>query len=123
MDPLPRPGPPLSPLALSARRAGEALVVSVAGELDSATTPELEALLDRHRLPVPRHLVLDLAGITFVSSAGVNLLVEMADAPAHGPALHLAGMQNRVVSRLLEITGLTGVFCLHPTVEDALAEV
>lgn len=123
MDPLPLPGSARSPLVLSARRAGDALVVSVAGELDAATTPELEAQLDRHRLPAPRHLVLDLTGITFASSAGVNLLVEIADVPAHGPALHLAGTQNRVVSRLLEITGLTGVFCLHPSVEDALAEL
>ncbi|MBW0093640.1 STAS domain-containing protein [Pseudonocardia sp. KRD-184] len=122
MDPLPRTGTPGPPLALGARRAGEVLVVSVAGELDAATTPELQALLDRHRLPAARHLVLDLGGVTFASSAGVNLLVEIADAPAHAPALHLAGTENRVVSRLLEITGLTGVFCLHPTVDDALRE-
>ena len=54
------------------------LVVTATGEIDLASAPGLEreifAALDRH----PSLLVVDLAGVAFVDSSGVNALVQAA---------------------------------------------
>jgi anti-sigma B factor antagonist len=53
---------------------GDRLLV-VQGELDIATAPELVAMLERMR--VHRHpVVLDLAGVTFMDSTGLTMLMD-----------------------------------------------
>jgi ABC-type transporter Mla MlaB component len=82
--------------------------VRVRGPVDPATTPRLRAALQASGRGGVR--VLDLSGVTGLTSAGVRLLHELAAAdsdlrivappyrPAHG-VLRLAGLGDRVVAR------------------------
>jgi anti-anti-sigma factor len=87
---------------------GEA-VVSVCGELDMSTAPELSRsladVLDQH----PRDLTLDLAGVEFIDSTGLTLLVRASmDVKAHEGTFHLRHPRPPV-RRVLEIVGLDGL--------------
>src|SRR4051794_41350313 len=73
------PGGPRMTLTLSSRRSGGATVVKLAGDLDAASAVELRMyVLD---LVAKRHpvVVLDLADVPFIDSAGCRALV---DAPS-----------------------------------------
>lgn len=55
--------------------AHDVCVVTVAGELDMVTTPLLEACLRNQLRTTPRHLVVDLQQVRFLSSSGLNCLL------------------------------------------------
>jgi len=57
---------------IDAARAG-AVTVKLEGSLDTATAPELERQLAPVLLTPPKDLVFDLAGLKFISSAGLRV--------------------------------------------------
>ncbi len=94
-------------------------VVEVAGELDMATAPVVEEFVRLRLHDVVRTLVLDLSGVTFLGSTGINLLIELRTAcEAAGTALQLVA-SSKVVLRPLELTELTGHFTFIPAVGEA----
>ena len=52
------------------------VVVTVGGELNMVTAPMLDAALNE--LTLAKRIVLDLSGLSFMDSCGVNLLLERA---------------------------------------------
>lgn len=90
-------------------------IVTIRGEIDVATSPELHETLD-HVLERGAQLVtVDLSGLTFIDSSGLGVLVGTHKQlrEAGGDTIVLRGMQEPV-RRVFEITGLTKLF----TVED-----
>jgi anti-anti-sigma factor len=61
--------------SVSRRRAGDAIVVAPAGEIDLATIEVLDAEVGA-ALTDAEHLVLDLREVTFIDSAGLRLVLE-----------------------------------------------
>jgi anti-anti-sigma factor len=61
--------------SVSRRRAGDAIVVAPAGEIDLATVDALEAGIEA-ALAEAGYLVLDLRAVTFIDSAGLRLVLE-----------------------------------------------
>ena len=119
--------PPVGPgglnLDLRCRRIGDdVIVVSVAGELDLATAPQLRAYLVDNTASHPTHLVLDLSAVTFLASHGIGLLIEARSGSdeIHGE-LHLTGVTtNRRVRRVLQVTGLLATFDIHDDEDELL---
>jgi anti-sigma B factor antagonist len=100
-------------LELTCRQVGDdVVVIAIAGELDVFTVPQARAYLQDKTAARPCHVVLDLAGVRFMGSHGVSLLVDARDEREglHGQ-LHLTGVsENRPVQRTLDVTGLTSLF-------------
>jgi anti-sigma B factor antagonist len=100
--------------------AGGAQVCVLAGDLDIENlTPAAQALaaLVAQR---PRAVVVDLSGVGFCDSSGLNLLLRTRlAAEEEGVALRLAAVPPTVM-RVLELTGAHTVFSLHASVESAL---
>ena len=118
-DSAPRPGPVID-LALTAGVDGTS-VLAVAGEVDSLTAPDLrDALGAALAAPDCRRLVLDLSGVTFLSSAGMSVLLNAReDTRSRSVELRLIGLaDNRAVRRPLEVTGMLGLFHPHPDGRD-----
>ena len=94
-------------------------VMTVTGEIDVYTAPQLrqkiiEVLLDRKF-----RIVLDLEGVDFIDSTGLGVLVgALKRARAHDGSVSLVCTKMNIL-RVFEITGLTKVFSMHPTVEAA----
>lgn len=100
-------------LELTCRQVGDdVVVIAMTGELDMVTAPQARAYVQDKTAARPRHVVLDLAGVRFMGSHGVSLLVDARDQREglHGQ-LHLTGVSgNRPVQRALDVTGLTPLF-------------
>jgi anti-sigma B factor antagonist len=93
-------------------------VVSVAGELDVATSGCLRDLLsDLRARGIGDHLVVDLTACSFVDSTGLGVLVT-AQRVAKA-RLNLVLTRPELI-RLLQLTALDLVFAIHPTREAAL---
>lgn len=95
------------------------VVVTVRGELDAATVPQLRAsfaeLVDEQQVLC---LVVDVGGLTFIDSAGVHALVEASETlRRRGGELALSGVTAGTF-KVLDVCGLGSVL-LPP--DDRLA--
>ncbi|MEU4744436.1 STAS domain-containing protein [Actinosynnema sp. NPDC023658] len=95
------------------------VVVEVAGELDTATTTSAEDFVLRRLGSGVRTLVLDLSGVTFLGSTGINMLITVRAACARtGTALRLVA-NTKVVLRPLQLTDLVDQFDIVTAVSEA----
>lgn len=107
-------GTSANPLTLvQVRVASDHFVLAVTGEVDIATSGELDhALTDLLRRWAPHHLVVDLAGVRFLDSSGVRTLLNGSQrAHLQDCRLVLANV-TPPVRRVLEITGVASLFGL-----------
>ena len=88
-------------------------MLALSGELDPATAPDLEAAIARCAADGDVATVtLDLAGVTFLDSSGLRVLVAARESlRAAGTELALRG-PNANIRRVLEITGLGEVIAI-----------
>lgn len=98
---------PTEHFGLVSRRVNESLELEIAGELDMAATfklePELDRLLDA---PDLRRLECDLAGVSFVDSSGLGLLLALRErAQDRGVAMTIVSVSARV-QRILDVSGI-----------------
>ena len=83
-------------------------VVSVNGELDLVTGPDLLAALDR--VPAERQLVVDMSEVTFLDSTGLSaLLIGNKRRVRRGADPMVVRRPSWSVVKLFELTGLAGV--------------
>jgi anti-sigma B factor antagonist len=81
-------------------------VLALSGELDLSSAPELEQAMSEAKPEPGRRLLLDLAGLTFMDSTGVSVLIRpKQDADANGWLIALRSPTGQV-RRLLELVGL-----------------
>ena len=99
--------------AVSSHRSGKCEVIELAGELDMASAPRLEAVLDR-MLVIPDQIVVDAERLTFIDSSGLRLLLR-ASQLVEG-RIRLQGCSQQI-ARVFDIAGLSAAF----TLEEATA--
>lgn len=99
--------------------------ISVRGELDLSTAPELEGPLEAALESGEGSVLIDLSQCEFIDSTGIALIVrawQRLDSGENGRALVICS-HNEQVRRVLEITGLELSIPVHMTREDALAAI
>lgn len=80
--------------------------LSLSGEIDAHTAPELANHLD----PLPGagpEVTLDVAGIEFIDSSGLRVLIEVNQRADAADRTLLIQRPSAAVKRLFEISGLT----------------
>ena len=110
-------------MTLTPRHYADTLVLALAGRLDHDSSErfrvELEAFLQGAR--DGRCIVLDLAGLEYVSSAGLRCFMLAAkQAGAQGGKILIAAMRP-LVAEIFQISRFHLLFEIHPTVRAALA--
>jgi anti-sigma B factor antagonist len=96
-------------------------VLYVQGELDTYTAPKFSAQVVGLVDAGSYHLVVDLEGVDFLDSAGLNALVSiMKRVRAHNGYLVLVCTQERIL-KIFRITGLTKVFPIYASLDEVLA--
>jgi anti-sigma B factor antagonist len=97
-------------------------VVRPVGEVDVATTPALRAELTSIPEDTAK-VVVDLSEVTFLDSTGLGVLIaamkRLRDS-ATGGRLDLVVTRPHI-HKVLEVTGLTTVFGIYATLDEALA--
>jgi anti-sigma B factor antagonist len=92
-------------------------VVTVTGDLDVATAPEVE-----EALTADGRVLADLCGVDFIDSYGLRTLLQrQRRADSEGEVFAIACPEDSALARLLELVGTAGVFTLHSSREEALA--
>lgn len=96
------------------------LIFKLRGSLDLATAPTVRAALNEaaeqgsHEL-----LIVDLSQLEFLDSTGLGVLIGAhRRAAERGASFRLIVSEGRIF-RLLNITGLSGVFAVYRAIEDA----
>jgi anti-sigma B factor antagonist len=108
-------------LSLSTRTEGDRTIVEVGGEIDVYTAPRLREQLVDLVADGKYHLVVDMEKVDFLDSTGLGVLVGgLKRVRAHDGSLRLVCTQERIL-KIFRITGLTKVFPIHDSVEDALS--
>jgi anti-sigma B factor antagonist len=88
-----------------------AITVRLFGEIDVANTAALTEALEAVSEP-GRRLVLDMAGVTFIDSSGINVLLRVASWAGERHDGLSVGDASANVRKILEILGLTDHFGL-----------
>jgi anti-sigma B factor antagonist len=98
------------------------VALSIFGELDQATVPDLRECVDPLIDDARHSLLLDLSDCAFVDSSGLAAFVSIRDritaAPERGFAICCPDTQVR---RLLELTGLDNAMGLMSSRDEAVA--
>jgi anti-sigma B factor antagonist len=108
-------------LSLTTRTEGDRTIVTVGGEIDVYTAPKLREQLIDLVSAGSYQLVVDMEGVDFLDSTGLGVLVGgLKRVRAHDGSLRLVCTQERIL-KIFRITGLTKVFPIHNSVEEAIA--
>lgn len=110
-------------MELVVEHRGSALLLRPCGRLDAVTAPVFEKrALEAVGQGAPR-LVIDLAGLEYVSSAGLrSFLVLSKKVQAGGGAVALCSLDG-LVAEVFRISGFLTLFPVGATPEEALALV
>jgi anti-sigma B factor antagonist len=96
----------------------ETMIVTLIGKLDSRTTPDFQK--DGATWP-SGPVILDLAGLDYLSSAGLRALLQLKrDMAKKGATVVIAGSRG-LVDKVIRVSGFEQVFLLYPSVPDAVA--
>jgi anti-anti-sigma factor len=85
-------------------------VLTLAGELDVATSDQLREAARDALQAGSRRLVLDLSGIRFIDSSGISALLETRTAAREASATLQLGPLSPRVSEVLRFTGVDHLF-------------
>jgi anti-sigma B factor antagonist/stage II sporulation protein AA (anti-sigma F factor antagonist) len=112
-------------MILTPARYADVVVLTLKGRLDQSTAQDVRTALAPHLERCAEgqdHLVLDMAGVDYVSSAGLRvLMLASKQAKAQKGYLVLVCVQP-LVQEILEISKFTLILRTLPAVRDALAE-
>ena len=98
------------------------LVINASGRLDSSSAGELEAVLPA-RAKDRKAVILSLADVPYVSSAGLRvLLIGAKAAKAAGNTLVITGL-SPAVREVFDISGFSKIFTIEADVDAAMAAI
>lgn len=104
-------------LSVSGSVDGGFAVLTVAGTVDLATADILKSELDAVLTTDPRVLVMDLEGVDFLASVGIQVLVETHQRFSDGAFVIVA--TDRAVTRPLALTHLNEILRIVPSLTEA----
>jgi anti-anti-sigma factor len=102
----------------------DVVAASLSGEIDMSNAADLEAAIER-AIPNTAHgVVLDLSELTYLDSAGIRMLIGLANRFRwRRQQLCVAVPEDSRVRRVLDLAGAAGAFPLDHTVEEARARI
>jgi anti-anti-sigma factor len=102
-------------------------VVTIRGELDMNTAPELERSLEAASESQPPAILIDLSECEFIDSTGVAMIIrawQRVDRNGgDGNGRLVLCCPNSQVRRLLDITGVESSISMHDSLDDARADL
>jgi anti-sigma B factor antagonist len=106
--------------SLSAESRGETMIITIAGDLDIVTSPQLDECLTQAEADHSR-IILDFGEVSFLDTSALAVIVgHWKIAEATGGTLALANARYRY-TKTLWITGLADKLTLYNTVDEGLA--
>jgi anti-sigma B factor antagonist len=98
-------------MTITKKAEGSLLTIALAGRLDSATAPQLEAELGNDLTNV-KDLIFDMADLEYLSSAGLRLLLSASKIMAKQGSMKLIHV-NQSIKDVFEITGFSDILTIE----------
>ena len=98
-------------MRIEKNQEGAKLNLAVIGRLDTTTAPELEQEL-KESLEGVNELVLDLAGLEYISSAGLRVLLAAQRRMNKQGSMKLVNV-NELVMEVFEVTGFSTILTIE----------
>ena len=98
-------------MVLNKQRSGDTLTIAPEGRLDTVTSPELEKAV-KGSLDGVTELIFDLAGLEYISSAGLRVLLssqKIMNGKGSMKVIHV----NEMIAEVFEITGFTDILTIE----------
>jgi anti-anti-sigma factor len=100
--------------------SGEVCVLRPEGRLDGATAPVFEGDLSKAIAGGANKLLLDMAGLNYISSAGLRIVLQAAkQMKSKGGRLALCSLKEQI-KEVFDISGFSGLLDIAPTLEVAM---
>lgn len=113
-----------SPVEVTTRADGPATVAHIAGEPDLTNVRDVEQQLWAGIPNTSVGVILDLSGVRYLDSAGLNLIFSLhRGLEKRGQRLCLAVPERALIRPLLQVVQIESAIRIRPTVEDALKEM
>lgn len=108
-------------MQISQDTRGGLTVMTLNGKLDTVSSPEVQTALVAALEAADRGVVVDMAEVAYVSSAGLRvMLIGGKTAKAKGKAFRLAGLKP-AVAEVFKMSGFDRLLEIHPDVAAATA--
>ena len=98
-------------MTINKQRNGTALTLAPEGRLDTATAPELEKEV-RTGLDGVTELTMDFAGLEYISSAGLRVLLAAQKAMSRQGTMKVIHV-SEMVMEVLEVTGFSDILTIE----------
>lgn len=98
-------------MQIQKEKQNEAVTLKLDGRLDTVTAPGLEAAVNQLEDDV-RHLVLDMGGVQYISSAGLRVLLGAQKKMNRTGSMKLIGVCESVME-ILEMTGFSDILVIE----------
>ena len=98
-------------MQIQKEKQNEAVTLKLDGRLDTVTAPGLEAAVNQLEDDV-RHLVLDMGGVQYISSAGLRVLLGAGKKMNRTGSMKLIGVCESVME-ILEMTGFSDILVIE----------
>jgi anti-anti-sigma factor len=109
-------------IRVSEERLDGTVIAVLDGELDASSVGDVAVVLRRLVENRVHRVVVDMAQVSYLDSAGINLLYAVGgDLSARQQQLHLVVVPGSPIERTLQIVGADRSFPVHPTRDEALS--
>ncbi|HVE76803.1 MAG TPA: STAS domain-containing protein [Actinomycetota bacterium] len=106
-------------LNVEVEKAGDASLLKVSGEVDVFTAPKIREKLIDLVDQGEHNIIVSLEGVDFLDSTGLGVLVAgLKRVKMHEGTLSVVCTKEKIL-KIFRITGLTKVFPIYDTVEEA----
>ena len=113
-------------MEISHKRFNRVDLLSITGRMDATTAPKLKQEIDSIFSEGRYRIVLDMAGLEYVSSPGLRVLIEARKRARDWKITDLEGGDVRIANlppRIKEVFDLTGFTALFDLFDDTIAAV
>ena len=108
-------------MSISTEREGGALIVNADGRVDGANALEFHEALEAAISPDDKTMVLDFGGISYISSAGLRVVLLVAKTLQKQHAKMAVCSLSGPIREIFEISGFDKIIPVYPSRQEALA--
>ncbi len=105
-------------MTINKTQNGTDLTIALEGRLDTMTAPELEAELGND-LPGAQTLTLDFAGLDYISSAGLRVLLSTQKTMNRQGTMKLIHV-NETIMEIFDVTGFVDILTIEPALSQGV---
>lgn len=101
-------------MEITEQREGATLVLTLEGRLDTLTSPSLEGIVtNADALAGVEALVLDIAAVEYVSSAGLRVVLQAHKAMEARKGAFVVRHPNEYVAEVFQVTGFADILTIE----------